>query len=103
MEDAPTPRVVPACVRKLIESVGLGNLTSTAGVRVVGGGDELSPVEAGKVLGISASTVRRYEAKGWLKLKRRLPSGHRRYSRDEVAELKRKIDAGELHDNGPSE
>lgn len=103
MEDVPTPRVVPACMRKLIESVGLSNLTGTTGVRVVGNGDELSPTEAGKVLGISASTVRRYEAKGWLKLKRRLPSGHRRYSRDEVVELKRKIDAGELHDDGPSE
>lgn len=103
MEDALTLRVAPACVRKLIESVGLTNLTSATGVHVVGDGAEMLPAQAAEILGVSPSTVRRFESKGWLKPKRRLPSGHRRYSRDDVVELKRKIDEGELHDDRPSE
>jgi excisionase family DNA binding protein len=82
---------------QLIASVGLGNLTSPTGAHVVGDGDELTPTEAARILGVSASTVRRYEDRGYLAPTRRLPgSGHRRYRRADVVELKRKIDAGEL-------
>lgn len=61
------------------------------------GGDELTPAEAAEILGVSASTVRRYEDRSLLAPSRRLPgSRHRRYRRADVDELKRKIDAGEL-------
>lgn len=88
---------VPDAVRTLIDSVSWADLRGLTGVRVVGDGDELSPAEAGEILGVSASTVRRYEIRGLLAPSRRLPgSRHRRYKRAEVQELKRKIDEGEL-------
>jgi DNA-binding transcriptional MerR regulator len=62
---------------------------------VVGAGDELSPKEAGAVLGVSPATVRRYEARGLLVPARRLPgSGYRRYRRSDVEALAKAIEAG---------
>ncbi len=55
---------------------------------MVGSGDELTPAEAAEILGVSPSTVRRYEESGIL-VPRRLPgSGHRRYKRAEVEALR---------------
>lgn len=63
---------------------------------MVGKGDELTPAEVADELGISTSTVRRYEAKGWL-IPRRMPgSRHRRYRRADVDEFIRMCEAGEL-------
>jgi DNA-binding transcriptional MerR regulator len=48
---------------------------------------ELEPAEAAKILGVSTSTVRRYETRGLLRPRRLLDSRHRRYSAASVAEL----------------
>jgi len=62
---------------------------------VVGESDELSPVEAGRILKVSPATVRRYEGRGLLKPSRRLPgSGYRRYRRTEVEALAKAIEDG---------
>ena len=50
----------------------------------------LTTAQVAKVLGISSKTLVRYEAKGWVKPARVLPSGHRRWSLDEV---RRQLDA----------
>ena len=60
---------------------------------MIGTGDELTPAEAADILGVSPSTVRRYEESGLL-VPRRLPgSGHRRYRRGEVEALRDQADA----------
>lgn len=64
------------------------NSTSPTGSDVVGSGDELTPAEAAKILGVSPSTVRRYEESGLLVPRRLLGSGHRRYRRAEVEALR---------------
>lgn len=50
--------------------------------------DELTPQQVADLLGVSPSTVRRYEAKGILAPARRLPgSKYRRYNRADVERL----------------
>lgn len=60
---------------------------------------ELWVSEAAEILGVSASTVRAYERRKppLLKPARRLPgSRYRVYDRDQVVELRRRIDSGEV-------
>lgn len=58
---------------------------------------ELKIAGAAALLGVSASTVRRWGEDGTLSPCRRLPSsGHRRYSRDDVEHLKRRLEHGDL-------
>jgi excisionase family DNA binding protein len=64
------------------------NSTSPTGSDVVGSGDELTPAEAGEILGVSPSTVRRYEERGLLTPRRLHGSGHRRYRRADVEALR---------------
>lgn len=59
---------------------------------MIGTGGELTPAEAAEILGVSPSTVRRYEESGLL-VPRRLPgSGHRRYRRADVEQLRDRQD-----------
>lgn len=59
--------------------------------------DELTPAQVAKRLGVSPSTIRRYEERGILVPTRRLPgSGYRRYSEEAVKEAERRIAAGEF-------
>lgn len=54
----------------------------------MGRDDELTPQQVADLLGVSPSTVRRWEEAGVLTPKRRLPgSGHRRYDRAAVEQL----------------
>jgi len=53
----------------------------------VGVPQEIGPGEAARILGVSTSTVLGYEERGILRA-RRLPSGHRRFDRDEVQALR---------------
>lgn len=55
---------------------------------MIGTGGELTPAEAAEILGVSASTVRRYEDRGLLKPRRLIGSGHRRYARADVERLR---------------
>lgn len=74
----------------MTQAVEIATLAATLGraASVVGDGSELEPGEAGQLLGCSASTVRRYEVRGWLPEARRMPgSGYRRYARAGVDEL----------------
>jgi hypothetical protein len=81
--------------------IGLVNLIRTVGAHVVGSGDELTPAEVARELGVSASTVRRYEQRGIIAPSRRLPgSGYRRYTRADVERTKKRIAAGEFDDIG---
>lgn len=48
--------------------------------------DNLTPGQAAEILGVSSSTVRRWEEAGTL-VPVRLPSGHRRYRRADVDRL----------------
>lgn len=74
--------------------IKLVNLISAAtGARM----DELTPAQVAKRLGVSPSTIRRYEERGILVPTRRLPgSGYRRYSEEAVKEAERRIAAGEF-------
>ncbi len=55
--------------------------------------EELTPAKVAREMGVSASTVRRWEANGVLVPTRRLPgSGYRRYSRVAVEDLKRRLE-----------
>jgi DNA-binding transcriptional MerR regulator len=71
--------------------------------------DALTPVEAARILGVSESTVRRYEddtpqRAALLKPVRRLPgSGHRRYRRGDVEALRDAIAAGTAEDPAPGD
>lgn len=59
--------------------------------------EELTPADVAKELDVSPSTVRRWEKSGVLPPTRRLPgSRHRRYSREAVDDLKRKMADGTL-------
>lgn len=54
----------------------------------MGRDNELTPQQVADLLGVSPSTVRRYEDSGILKPSRRLRgSGHRRYARADVDRL----------------
>jgi excisionase family DNA binding protein len=86
--------------RQLIESIDSAHSTNL-GVRMVGDGTEMTPIEVARELGVSTATVRRYEAKGWLAEARRLPgSRYRRFRRADVDEFKRRRDAGEFDGDG---
>lgn len=50
--------------------------------------DLILPIEAARQLGVSTTTLRRYERDGWIKA-RRIASGHRRYNRADVCALAR--------------
>lgn len=90
-------RVAPSLAQKLIASLELAHLEDLIEVVMVGAGDELSPAEVASLLGVSASTVRRYEDKGWLVPARRLAgSGYRRYARADVEDFQRRDAAGEF-------
>jgi excisionase family DNA binding protein len=81
----------------LIKSVGLATLAGLTGVRVASSKDELTPAEVARELGVSPSTVRRYEERGIIGPSRRLPgSRHRRYARADVERAKERIAAGEF-------
>lgn len=95
MEDTSALRFPPVAAR-LIESVRLANSTRRTGARVAAD-SELSPAQVAREFKVSPATVRRWEKSGILKPTRRLPgSNYRRYSRQAVDELHRKIRAGEL-------
>jgi excisionase family DNA binding protein len=82
---------------QLTRPIRLVKLTNRAGVRVAGSKDEMTPAQVAEVLGVSPSTVRRYEQRGILKPARRLPgSRYRRYSRADVERAKQRIEAGEF-------
>lgn len=57
-------------------------------------GDGLTTKEAAELLGVAATTVRRYADAGHIHGVRKLPSGHRRYPLESVRDLKRRIDQG---------
>lgn len=81
----------------LTRPIRLVKLTRVTGESVADGRDELTPAQVAEELGVSASTVRRYEERGIISPTRRLPgSGYRRYSREVVDEAKRRIAAGEF-------
>lgn len=64
--------------------------------------DELTPAQVAKRLGVSPSTVRRYEERGFL-IPRRMPGSRwRRYSDEAVKEFERRYAAGEFDDQAGS-
>lgn len=81
----------------------LGNLANL-GRSWMGRANELTPQQVADLLGVSASTVRRYEDNGVLKPVRRLPgSGHRRYDRAAVERLLAETEGGAGEDQPAQE
>jgi DNA-binding transcriptional regulator YiaG len=87
-------RLAPNAAQRLISLLSLANLTSKE-VAMVGGGEDLTPAEVAAELKTSSSTVRRWERTGIL-VPRRLPSGHRRYRREDVEKLRERVESGEF-------
>lgn len=82
----------PGSATDMISSVGLADLEASGVGVMVGKDDELTPLEVAREFKVSPATVRRWEESGVLAPTRRLPgSGHRRYSREAVNALKRKL------------
>lgn len=82
----------PNGAAEMISSVGLADLEASGVGVMVGSGEELTPVEVAREFKVSPATVRRWEERGLLAKARRLPgSKHRRYSRESVDALKRKL------------
>lgn len=99
MTSLPFTHGVPDLARELITSLRLANLTREA--PMTSGDEELTPSQVARELRTSASTVRRWEGKGWL-VPRRTPGGrHRRYSRADVEEFKRRYEEGEFTELPP--
>lgn len=89
--------------RPLIEPVSLVDLAKLIRTGMVGTGDELTPAEVARELGVSPSTVRRWGVKRWLVPTRRLPgSRYRRYARADVDEFRRRLAAGEFDEAPPT-
>ena len=82
--------------------IRLVNLRRWVGAPVPGERSEMTPAQVADELGVSPSTVRRYEQRGILVPARRLPgSRYRRYDRADVVEAKRRIAAGEFDARQP--
>jgi MerR-like DNA binding protein len=82
---------------QLTRPIRLVKLAKKAGARVTDGKNEMTPAQVAQELGVSPSTVRRYEKRGIIAPARRLPgSRYRRYSRADVETTKKRIEAGEF-------
>lgn len=90
------PAAMPLALQ-LTRPIRLVKLAKRAGARVVDGKDEMTPAQVAQELGVSPSTVRRYEQRGILAPARRLAgSRYRRYTRADVETAKQRIAAGEF-------
>jgi hypothetical protein len=99
MSEVVMMRVAGLLARRLISSVGLANLTGSQEVTVVGKNDELTPAEVASEFSVSPATVRRWGVRGWLLPTRRLPgSSYRRYSRADIDEFRKRLEAGEFNE-----
>jgi hypothetical protein len=97
MSDATAPPLATPLAPQLTRPIRLVKLAKRAGARVANGKDELTPAQVALELGVSPSTVRRYEERGILAPARRLPgSRYRRYARADVDRAKERIAAGEF-------
>jgi hypothetical protein len=97
MSDMTAPRTAMPLAPQLTRPIRLVKLANRAGARVADGRDEMTPAQAALELGVSPSTIRRYEERGILAPARRLPgSRYRRYARADVERAKQRIAAGEF-------
>lgn len=97
MSDATAPPLATPLAPQLTRPIRLVKLAKRAGARVADGKDEMTPAQVAAELGVSPSTVRRYEKRGIITPTRRLPgSRYRRYARADVELAKQRIAAGEF-------
>jgi MerR-like DNA binding protein len=97
MSETTAPAAAVPLALQLDRPIRLVKLAKRARSRVSDGKAELTPAEVARELGVSPSTVRRYEERGILAPARRLPrSRYRRYARADVETAKRRIAAGEF-------
>lgn len=97
MSEATAPPLATPLAPQLARPIRLVKLVKRAGAHVADGTNEMTPAQVARELGVSPSTVRRYEKRGIIAPARRLPgSRYRKYARADVEVAKRRIAAGEF-------